>query len=170
MYELSYPVTDIHVHIQPWAQLHPQTREVMAHRRADLAELEAMMLDPQAVLDCMDEAGVHRTGMINYVAPRLMGFTDEVNPWVAEVARFAPRRLLAFGGFDPRDPGVAADPGAAVDRLLDLGIRGLKIRPPHQELRAHAYRKGAAEEHLPVSGGHLRALRRARAAPSASSR
>lgn len=151
--DLPYPVTDIHVHIQPWEHLHAPTRKVMAARRDNYDELQEMMLDPAAVLACMDEAGVDRIGMINYVAPRLMGFTDAVNPWVAGIAAADPERLLAFGGLDPRDPGVASDPEGAVDGLVELGIRGLKIHPCHQELRANAYRPGAADEHLPALEG-----------------
>ena len=153
MPDLPYPVTDIHVHIQPWDQLHPGAQAVMAHGRPDYESLAAMMHDPAAVLARMDEDGIDRIGMINYVAPRLMGFTDEVNDWIAGVAKADPRRLLAFGGLDPRDPAVMSDPSGAVDRLVELGIRALKIHPPHQELRANAYRKGAAEEHLPTLEG-----------------
>lgn len=153
VHDLDYAVTDIHVHIQPWAQLHPQTRRVMAARRDNYDELQAMMLDPQAVLDAMDEAGVDRIGMINYVATELMGFTDDVNPWVAEIARANPDRLLPFGGLDPRLPAVIDDPAGAVDQLLALGIRGLKIHPPHQQFRANAYRPGASDEHLPALAG-----------------
>lgn len=151
--ELPYPITDIHVHIQPWAQLHAPSREVMAARRDNYDELEAMMLDPDAVLASMDAAGVDRIGMINYVAPRLMGFTEAVNPWVAAIAAAAPERLLAFGGLDPRDPTVVDAPEQAVDTLVEIGIRGLKIHPCHQELRANAYRRGAADEHLPALAG-----------------
>jgi hypothetical protein len=151
--DLPYPVTDIHVHIQPWAYLHSGARQVMARGRPDFDELVAMMSDATAVLARMDEAGIDRIGMINYVAPRLMGFTDEVNEWVARVARADPRRLLPFGGLDPRDPAVVRDPAGSVDRLVELGIRGLKIHPPHQELRVNAYRAGAAEEHLPALAG-----------------
>ena len=121
--------------------------------RDNCDELQTMMLDPQAVLDCMDAAGVQRIGMINYVAEKLMGFGAAVNPWVAAIAAAAPERLLPFGGLDPRDPAVESDPAGAVDHLLELGIRGLKIHPPHQELRANAYREGAADEHLPALAG-----------------
>ncbi len=153
MKDLPYPVTDIHVHIQPWEQLHPSAQDVMSRGRLDFESLSAMMRDPQAVLAKMDAAGIDRIGMINYVAPRLMGFTDEVNRWIADVSRADPRRLLPFGGLDPRDPTISSDPAGAVDRLVDLGVRGLKIHPPHQELRANAYRAGASEEHLPALEG-----------------
>ena len=153
MKDLPYPVTDIHVHIQPWDQLHRGALDVMSRGRPDFESLSAMMHDPQAVLAKMDAAGIDRIGMINYVAPRLMGFTDEVNRWIADVSRADPRRLLPFGGLDPRDAAVVGDPAGAVDRLVDLGVRGLKIHPPHQELRVNAYRAGASEEHLPALEG-----------------
>jgi len=153
VHEPDYPITDIHVHIQPWEHLHPGAREVMSHGRPDYDELSAMMHDPGAVLGQMDAAGIDRIGMINYVAPRLMGFTDEVNGWIAGVAKADPRRLLPFGGLDPRDAAVIKDPRGAVDRLVDLGIRGFKVHPPHQELRVNAYRPGATEEALPALEG-----------------
>jgi predicted TIM-barrel fold metal-dependent hydrolase len=100
-----------------------------------------MMHDPDEVLRRMDAAGVARIGVINYVSPSLMGFTEEVNPWVAELARSAPERLIPFGGVDIRSP----EPGEAVDRLHDLGIRAIKLHPPHQEFAANAYRSDIPE-------------------------
>ena len=152
-HDLPYPVTDIHVHIQPWEQLHSGAREVMAKGRPDYEELGAMMSDPEAVLARMDEAGIDRIGMVNYVSPELMGFSDEVNEWVTSIAAADPRRLIPFGGLDPRDPAVIADPAGAVDQLVELRIWGLKIHPPHQELRANAYRPFSEEEHLPALEG-----------------
>ncbi len=151
--DLDYPITDIHVHIQPWAQLHERTRRVMAARRDNYEQLRRMMLEPAAVLSCMDAAGVDRIGMINYVAEELMGFTAAVNPWAARIAAACPQRLIAFGGLDPRSPEVARDPAGAVDELVALGIRALKIHPPHQAFRANSYRPGAGDEHLPALAG-----------------
>lgn len=132
-------VTDIHVHIQPWEQLLPGARRVMAHGHDDFAGLQAMMRDPEAVLRRMDDEGIARIGIINYVSPGLMGFTREVNDFAADVARHAPERLIPFGGVDP---GTAARPTDEVDRIADLGIRAIKIHPPHQEFAANAYRHG----------------------------
>jgi predicted TIM-barrel fold metal-dependent hydrolase len=131
-------ITDVHVHIQPWGMLLPGVRARMAHGKPDFADLERMMHDPDEVLRRMDAAGVARIGVINYVSPSLMGFTEEVNPWVAELARSAPERLIPFGGVDVR----SAEPGEAVDRLHDLGIRAIKLHPPHQEFAANEYRHG----------------------------
>lgn len=134
-------ITDVHVHIQPWEMLRPDVRARMAHGRGDFDELSRMMHEPDAVLRRMDAAGVARIGVINYVSPSLMGFTEDVNPWVAELARHAPERLISFGGVDVRLP----HPGEAVDRLRDLGVRAIKLHPPHQEFAANAYRSDLPE-------------------------
>lgn len=132
-------ITDVHVHVQPWDMLKPSVRHRMARGRDDYAELERMMKDPDEVLRRMDEAGLARIGVINYVSPTLMGFTEEVNPYVADLAKAAPERLIPFGGVD-----VANDPrpGEQVDRLAELGVRAIKLHPPHQEVAANAYRHG----------------------------
>ena len=131
-------VTDVHVHIQPWEMLKPEVRARMAKGRDDFAALERLMGDPDEVLRRMDDAGVARIGVINYVSSTLMGFTPEVNPWVADLARHAPERLIPFGGVDPR----GEDPGEQVNRLRDMGVRAIKLHPPHQEIAANAYRNG----------------------------
>jgi predicted TIM-barrel fold metal-dependent hydrolase len=132
-------ITDAHVHVQPWDQLKPDVRARMAKGRGDFAALERMMREPASVLDRMDEAGIARIGVINYVSPALMGFTREVNPYVADLAKAAPERLIPFGGVDPTTDGNVAD---EVERLRDLGVKAIKLHPPHQELAANAYRSG----------------------------
>lgn len=129
-------ITDAHVHLQPWHELKPDVRARMAKGRDNFDELERMMNDPAIALAKMDAAGVARIGVINYVSPTLMGFTEGVNEWVAELAKRAPDRLIPFGGVDP------AGSGDQVDRLLDLGVRAIKLHPPHQEVAANAYRSG----------------------------
>jgi len=132
---LPYGVVDIHVHIQPWEQMLPAVR-VRMESQPEAAEIAAIMHRPDAVLALMDAAGVERIGMINYVAPDLMGFTAEVNEFGARFARHAPDRLIPFGSVHPR---YTSDPGGEVARLRDLGIAALKIHPPHQLFAANAY-------------------------------
>lgn len=128
-------VVDIHVHIQPWEQMRPEARAKMGRSEA-LAGLARLMHRPAEILERMDRAGVERIGMINYVAPDLMGFGPTVNDFVAGIARHSPDRLIPFGGVHPR---VTPDAGAEVRRLRDLGIRALKVHPPHQVFAANAY-------------------------------
>jgi uncharacterized protein len=136
----SYPVTDIHIHIQPWRQMKPAVLEVMRRgKAAHWDRLIQLMEDPGALLEVMDASGVQRVGLINYPSPDLMGFDDSTNDFAARYAAAAPDRLLAFGGVHPR---FTTDPEGDVDRLLDLGIRCLKIHPPHQLFPANAYTEG----------------------------
>ena len=133
-------VTDVHVHIQPWRQLKPEVREAMRRGKEDHWEfLLALMDDPRALLEVMDRAGVWRVGLVNYPSPDLMGFTDETNAFAARYAEAAPERLLPYGGVHPR---FAGDIKGHVDELVELGIRCVKIHPPHQLFPANAHTQG----------------------------
>jgi predicted TIM-barrel fold metal-dependent hydrolase len=104
--------------------------------KKDRAEFEGYAADAGKLLRRMDDDGIERVGLINYVSPDLMGFTDEANEWMTRYASADPGRLIAFGSVNPR---FTADVGPAVDRVLDMGVRALKVHPPHQRFRANAY-------------------------------
>lgn len=133
------PIIDIHVHIQPWEQLKPAVRDKMIAGRKDLATIEQYIASPRAFLQFLDANEVERVGLINYPSPDLMGFTAATNDFIANYCKTAPQRLIAFGGVHPR---FCDDVDAEMTRLLRLGIRCLKIHPPHQNLAANAYRHG----------------------------
>ena len=127
---MSQSITDIHIHIQPWWQLRPEILERMRMGKDNYDQLIAIMKDPKLLLKLMDDSGIERVGMINYVSPDLMGFDDSCNDFCAEYQNHAPDRLIAFGSVHPR---FCKDVDAEMHRLIqDLGIRGIKIHPPHQ--------------------------------------
>jgi predicted TIM-barrel fold metal-dependent hydrolase len=133
-------VFDCHVHVQPWEQMKPEVRARMAAGRPDLAEIQQALSDPGRLLGIMDREGVERAALINYVAPEVMGFDASTNDWVARYVRGREDRLYAVGSVHPRH---APDAGTEARRLFDdLGIRMLKIHPPHQLFAANAYREG----------------------------
>ncbi|HSM16855.1 MAG TPA: amidohydrolase family protein [Gemmatimonadales bacterium] len=137
---MSYPITDVHVHIQPWRQLKPAVMAAMRRGKEDHWDwLLALMDDSRMLLEIMDSAGIARVGLINYPSPDLMGFDDSTNEFAADYAARAPERLLPFGGVHPR---FTTDPAGDVDRLIELGIRCLKIHPSHQLFPANAYAEG----------------------------
>src|SRR5260370_23511765 len=68
-----------------------------------------------------------------------MGFTDTPNAFAAKYGRANPERPLPYGGVGPR---VTRDPAGDVDKLVDLGVRVLKIHPPTQGSPANAYSDG----------------------------
>jgi predicted TIM-barrel fold metal-dependent hydrolase len=130
-------VADMHVHIQPWAMLKPDVHAQMSAKRHDLERIRVFNHDSGAFLAFLDEEGIARVGIVNYPSPDLMGFTHEVNDFVARYCERDPRRLVAIGGIHPR---FTMDPAGDVDRIADMGVRGFKIHPPHQLFRANAYR------------------------------
>ncbi|HVH68916.1 MAG TPA: amidohydrolase family protein [Gemmatimonadales bacterium] len=133
-------ITDVHIHVQPWRELKPRVLDVMwpaGDARRDM--MIQVMDDPRALLDIMDRAGVWRVGLVNYPSPDVMGFSDATNSFAATYAQAAPDRLLPYGGVHAR---FTKDPVGDVDRLLDLGIRLLKVHPPHQGFPANAYTNG----------------------------
>ncbi len=136
------PVIDIHVHIQPLEMFKPQNLVLIQRGRKDYARVVEFSQNPSAFLKFMDEVGVERVGLINYVSPDIIGFTAEVNDWVARYASADPRRLIAFGSVHPR---FVEDAAREVERLAKLGIRGLKLHPSHQIVAPNAYREGMAK-------------------------
>jgi predicted TIM-barrel fold metal-dependent hydrolase len=151
-------ITDVHIHIQPWRQLKPAVMETMRRGKEDRFEfLLALMDDPKMLLRIMDEERIDRVGMVNYPSPDLMGFTNDTNDFAARYAEAAPERLIPYGGVHPR---FAKNPAGEVQRLVELGVRVLKIHPNHQCFPANAYTDGldalaalyrACEDHgLPV--------------------
>ncbi len=137
----DYGVIDAHVHIAPLGMMKPQALELMRLRARglELGQLQELMADPRALLRHMDAEGVERLVAINYVSPEIIGFTEEVNDWVAAYTRQAPDRLLACGSVDPRR---SVDPAGDLERIVSMGIRLLKVHPPHQLLYPNDYLNG----------------------------
>jgi predicted TIM-barrel fold metal-dependent hydrolase len=135
-------VFDCHVHVQPWEQMKPDVRARMTAGRSDLEEIQQALSDPSELLRLMDREGIERAALINYVAPEVMGFDASANDWIARYVRGREDRLFAVGSVHPR---LARDAGGQTRRLFEeLGIRMLKIHPPHQLFAANAYLDGLA--------------------------
>jgi uncharacterized protein len=131
-------VTDCHVHINPVWEMRPEARAIFgaADRHASVEEFDR---NPGKFLEYLDQSGVERAVLVNYVSPEIIGYTTKANEFVAEYVRADPTRLIAVGGLLPSHP----DPGPEVERLVrDLHLRGIKIHPPHQLAAPNAYVDG----------------------------
>jgi len=111
----------------------------MTRGREDVAELQAIMKSPQHLLRRLDADGIARAVLVNYPSPDLMGFTHRVNEYVADYCGAAPDRLIPMGGVHPR---FAEDAAGEVRRAAELGVRALKIHPPHMAVEPNAYLHG----------------------------
>jgi predicted TIM-barrel fold metal-dependent hydrolase len=134
---------DIHIHIQPLEMLKPEVFKAFGAHHADFDQVREMVVDPAKFLQYLDRVGVEKAVLINYVSPDVMGFTAETNDWAARYARHAPDRLLPCGSVHPR---FCNDCAAEVDRLADLGIRMLKVHPPHQLIYPNQYRDNLPQQ------------------------
>ena len=135
-------ITDCHVHIQPLELFKPRALELMKKKRANFAEIETYCRSPKAFLNYLDRCGVERAALINYVAPEVIGFTSAVNQFVSDYVKENPKRLIACGSLHPRHTkNILAD----VEEILRLGIRMIKIHPPHQLLYPNDYVHGVKE-------------------------
>ena len=135
-------ITDCHVHIQPVEMFKPAALAVMKKKRANFDEIVEFCHSPKKFLHHLDQIGIDRAVLINYVAPELMGFTPEVNEFVANYVKEDAKRLIPCGSVDPRHTrNVERD----MEHLVRLGIRMIKVHPPHQLLYPNDYLNGVKE-------------------------
>lgn len=135
-------ITDCHIHIQPMTMFKPSALELMKRKRANFAQIEEFCSSPKSFLKYLDGAGVDRAVLINYVAPEVIGFTAGVNQFIADYTKENPARLISCGGLHPKH---SANILADVEQILRLGIRMIKIHPPHQLLYPNDYLNGVKE-------------------------
>jgi uncharacterized protein len=135
-------ITDCHIHIQPLEMFRPEALAAMKRKRANFEQIVEFSRSPKAFLKHMDAVGIERAVLINYVAPEVIGFTPEVNAWIAEYVKEDPKRLVPCGSVHPRHTtNVLAD----MEQIVTLGIRLIKIHPPHQLLYPNDYVNGVKE-------------------------
>src|SRR5438067_6245411 len=135
-------ITDCHVHIQPIEMFKPAALETMKKKRANWEQIVEFSRSPKAFLKHLDEIGIHRAVLINYVAPELMGFTAEVNEFVTSYCKEDPKRLIPCGSMHPRHTTNAQ---RDMEQIVRLGIRMIKVHPPHQLLFPNDYLNGVKE-------------------------
>ncbi|HEX2832264.1 MAG TPA: amidohydrolase family protein [Thermoanaerobaculia bacterium] len=128
-------IFDVHIHVQPWQMVKP---EVLAMIDDDShANAKDILASPDQLLRFLDDEEVERVCCINYVSPDVMGFTRETNDWIANFTKEHRDRLLPVGSVNPLHE---IDVRAEIRRVLDLGIRMIKIHPPHQLFTPNGYR------------------------------
>jgi uncharacterized protein len=128
-------VFDVHVHVQPWQMVNPDVLAMIDD--PSHAGVKSILQSPENVLRFFDAEEIERACCINYVSPDVMGFTREVNDWIAGFTRAHRDRLLPVGSVNPLHELNVRD---EIRRVLDLGIRMIKIHPPHQLFAPNAYR------------------------------
>jgi uncharacterized protein len=135
-------ITDCHIHIQPLEMFRPTALDLLKRKRHNFDQIVEFCSSPRSFLKHLDQAGIDRAVLINYVAPEVIGFTSGVNQYIADYTKENPKRLISCGGLHPRSSvNIMAD----VEQILRLGIRMVKIHPPHQLLFPNDYLNGVKE-------------------------
>jgi predicted TIM-barrel fold metal-dependent hydrolase len=133
-------ITDCHIHIQPFQLLlSPPALELMKKHQPNFDRVLEFTRSPKAFLKYMDEAGLDRAVLINAAAPDVTGFPAGLNAMAAKYAGEDPQRLLSCGSLHPR---YSTNPQEDIDEIVRLGLRLIKIHPPHQLFYPNDYRKG----------------------------
>jgi uncharacterized protein len=135
-------ITDCHVHIQPVEMFKPAALELMLKKRPNFDQIVEYCRSPKTFLKHLDAAGIDRAVLINYVAPEVIGFTSGVNRWIADYVKENPTRLIPCGSLHPRH---TADVERDMEQIMRLGIRLIKIHPPHQLMFPNDYLNGTSE-------------------------
>jgi predicted TIM-barrel fold metal-dependent hydrolase len=135
-------ITDCHIHIQPIDLFKPQALALMKKSRKDFDQIAEYCTSPKAFLKYLYRIGIDRAVLINYVAPEVIGFTPAVNEFIANYVKEDPKRLIPCGSVHPRHTqNVLAD----MEHIVRLGIKLIKIHPPHQLLYPNDYVNGVKE-------------------------
>jgi predicted TIM-barrel fold metal-dependent hydrolase len=120
----------------------PEALAAMQRKRKNFDQIVQFCNSPKAFLKHLDGCGIDRAVLINYVAPEVIGFTPAVNEWIARYVQEDPKRLLPCGSIHPKHTqNVMAD----MEQIIRLGIRLIKIHPPHQLLYPNDYLHGVNE-------------------------
>jgi uncharacterized protein len=148
-------ITDCHIHISPLEMFKPSALALMRTKRPNFTEIEEYCRSPKAFLKYLDASGIDRAVLINYVAPEVIGFTAAVNQFVSEYVKENPKRLISCGSLHPRhSTNILSD----VEQLVRLGIRMIKIHPPHQLLFPNDYLRGVTELEIIYRGAEANGI------------
>ena len=133
-------VVDCHVHMNPFWMADDAAIETFRAHQSNFDAAWEMAENPELFLEYMDEQDVDGAVSINYVSTDIVGDPTDVNEYAAEFRDTDPDRLRVVGGVDLS--GDANDVHEQMDRIVDdLALDGVKIHPPHQDVRPNAYRE-----------------------------
>jgi len=125
--------------------LSPPALELMTKGQPDFNRVLEFTRSPKAFLKYMDEVGLDRAVLINAAAPDVTGFPPGLNAMAANYAKEDFQRLIPCGSLHPR---YSANVKAHIDEIVRLGLRLIKIHPPHQLFYPNDYLTGMKELEL----------------------
>ncbi|MEM2024538.1 MAG: amidohydrolase family protein [Candidatus Caldarchaeum sp.] len=131
-------INDVHIHVNPFSKLHKPAFDFFATNPYFRENNKKIENDPSYLIKRMDEDGVSRAVLINYVAREVMGYDLSVNEYVYRYTRDYRDRLLAFGGVD-----LGLDGSEFIKEVetaySKYELAGFKLHPVHQLVYPNQY-------------------------------
>jgi predicted TIM-barrel fold metal-dependent hydrolase len=130
---------DCHVHMNPFWLANDRAIDKFRNLQRRFDEAWEMAENPELFLEYLDDQGMDAAVAIQYVSNDIVGYPFEVNEFAAEFRDTDPDRIRAVAGIDLS--GTTEDVHRRMDRIVDdLDLDGVKLHPPHQDVRPNAYR------------------------------
>jgi predicted TIM-barrel fold metal-dependent hydrolase len=122
--------------------LKPLAEALMQASGEAYVRMQEFARSPASFLKFLDQVSIDRAVLIGSVSPEVIGLDARINTFYAQYARHNPQRLIPCGAVHPQHTqNFLAD----LDELLRLGIRLIKIHPPHQLFYPNDYLRGLTE-------------------------
>ncbi len=137
------PVIDFHISFLTGRRLQSPLKKGLGSMAASFQEMAPAWNDAGTFLSQLDELGIARAILVNYIAPDPLDASEGANEELAAFCAFSPDRLIPAAAIHPR---LVAHAAAKMDLLCgDMGIRLIAFHPIHQSVEANAYRGGIQE-------------------------
>jgi uncharacterized protein len=118
--------------------LKPDTQQVLRKEAKDAKAAMGVSDDVGILMSALDAANVEKAFVIGYASPEVMGLPEEINEFTIKYCASHANNLLPFGSPDVNRP--PEEVKHSMDRLLQSGIKGIKIHPCHQLVYPNEYR------------------------------
>ncbi|MDG6929313.1 MAG: amidohydrolase [Nitrososphaerota archaeon] len=131
---------DCHVHITPKRMLQEESFRLYLQGKKDADAIRRATEDPAYFVSILDEADVEKAFLISIVSPDIEGMPFEYNDFLAKYAAEFPDRLVPIGSIHPL---YTKDAKKDFEHIVDgLGMKGIKVHPPHQSVYPNDHRNG----------------------------
>ncbi len=138
-----FPFIDAHFHVTPRKYL-PPGLNLNIEEEKNFVPLTAFE-EPESLLEYMDKNHIKKLWIINYVSD-VHKISFDINEWSTEYCSYDKKRLIPFGSINIAS---SKTPYKDMERLRDLGIRGIKIHGPHMWIDPAAHlNNGPGKEQL----------------------
>ncbi len=141
---LNFPIIDAHLHWHSPKEMDEGIIKMIIREFPIISSLLDDDKDTKPLLELLDQEGVEKCFIINYMSPRVMGYSFKTNDWVSSFTEESEGRLIPIGGVDPT---AIDNAGEAIRPYLESGrLKGIKIHGPHQLVSYSAYTKGLSSQ------------------------